>query len=401
MLLLQQWESEEQEGKLYPAQVRSLTKFSHVVNTLARAGVKKLRIIDFDLVSVSSLNRHAFTYRDDVGASKVGSTQKYLERIYPDIDCEIVAEFLNIENCEKLLGGDVDFVADCIDDLDTKTELLIHCVKNNIPIISSGGAGMKIDPSQIQIRDIVDCSYDKMTKRLKDNVKKYIKAHPEEFDKDSCFQLREVAGDLKLKIPMVISAEKVSKKLMPLQSFQKEDPDNFRAIPGLRLRTVPVVGTQPALFGIRIASYILNQLLKIDTEGFSQREDATHLNYVKLEDKISSVVAKHKLQNLVDYNITDIYYAAREMWQFKCVKTGLFKPRQILVIWDKTKLINKFNLLLVNTTFAKKINSCKPGEDQEVKLQHFTQEQIDEIERKFEEFRTQFAEEEELYTCHM
>ena len=67
---------------------------SHVINTLARAGIKKFRIIDFDLVTLSSLNRHAFTFRDDVGASKVGSTKKYLERIYPDIECEVVEEFL-------------------------------------------------------------------------------------------------------------------------------------------------------------------------------------------------------------------------------------------------------------------------------------------------------------------
>jgi tRNA A37 threonylcarbamoyladenosine dehydratase len=298
-----------------------------VINTLARAGVKKLRIIDFDLVSVSSLNRHAFTFRDDVGGSKVGCTKRYLEKIYPDIECEVVEEFLNKENCERLLSEGPDFVADCIDDLDTKTDLLIYCVKNNIPVISSGGAGMKIDPSQIQVRDISDCTYDKLTKRLRDNVKKHIKGLGDDFSPEHCFQLTQIDGRLKLKIPMVISAEKVQKKLMPLLDHQEEDPDNFRAIPGLRLRTVPVVGTQPALFGIRIASYILNKLANTSVEQFSEQEDVTHANYVKLEDKISSVVRKHKLEHLADYNITDIYYAAREMWKFRCVKTGKFKPR--------------------------------------------------------------------------
>ena len=118
-----------------------------MVNTLARAGVKKIRIIDFDFVTLSSLNRHAFSYRDDVGISKVDATKKYLKKISSDIECEIIQEFLNSENCARLLGGNPDFVADCIDNMDAKTDLLLFCVKNNIPVISSGGAGMKIDPS--------------------------------------------------------------------------------------------------------------------------------------------------------------------------------------------------------------------------------------------------------------
>lgn len=307
-----------------------------MVNTLARAGVKKLRIIDFDLVSVSSLNRHAFTFRDDVGYPKVCSTKNHLSEIYPDIECEVFENFLSQENCEKLLGGNPNFVVDCIDDLETKTDLLLYCVKNNIPVISSGGAGMKMDPSQIQIRDISDCTYDKLTKRLRDNLKKKMKDLEPIFNPERCFQLaRGENGRLKLKIPMVISAEKVQKKLMPLQDFQEEDPDNFRAIPGLRLRTVPVVGTQPALFGIRIASFILNQLIETEIEDFTESDDVTHANYVKMEDKISSVVTNFNLQHLADYNITDVYYAAREIWKFKCIKTGKFIPRQQLVIWDK------------------------------------------------------------------
>lgn len=109
--------------------------------------MKNFKIVDFDLVSVSSLNRHAFAFRNDVGAPKVLATKNHLNRICPDIKCEIVDEFLTKENCARILGDKPCFVADCIDDMETKAALLIHCIKNNIHVISSGGAGMKMDPS--------------------------------------------------------------------------------------------------------------------------------------------------------------------------------------------------------------------------------------------------------------
>lgn len=58
---------------------------SHVVNMLARSGVKKIRIIDFDTVSLSSLNRHSFAVREDVGTLKVDCLKKYINKIFPHI----------------------------------------------------------------------------------------------------------------------------------------------------------------------------------------------------------------------------------------------------------------------------------------------------------------------------
>lgn len=58
---------------------------SHVVNMLARSGVKRIRIVDFDTVSLSSLNRHSFALREDVGSSKVQCLKKYIGKILPHI----------------------------------------------------------------------------------------------------------------------------------------------------------------------------------------------------------------------------------------------------------------------------------------------------------------------------
>ncbi len=56
-----------------------------MVNMLARSGVKRIRIVDFDRVSLSSLNRHSFALREDVGTSKVQCIKKYVNKILPHI----------------------------------------------------------------------------------------------------------------------------------------------------------------------------------------------------------------------------------------------------------------------------------------------------------------------------
>ena len=71
---------------------------SHVVNMLARSGVKRIRIVDFDRVSLSSLNRHSFAVREDVGTPKVQCMKKYINKIFPHINIETVETYVTVEN---------------------------------------------------------------------------------------------------------------------------------------------------------------------------------------------------------------------------------------------------------------------------------------------------------------
>ena len=211
------------------------------MNSLCRSGVGKLRIVDFDQVTLSSLNRHAFALRKDVGISKVKCLTKYIKRIFPHIEVDARECFLKSDNISELIDGQPDYVIDCIDDLPSKCQLIAYCLKHKINVISSGGAGMKADPNKVQIRDLKDCTYDPLTKRMRDI-------------------LRE---DYKMKKPdvkVVFSNEKPKMKLMPLKDFQKDDPSNYQTIKGLRVRIVPVLGTIPAMFGLTLASYVICQI---------------------------------------------------------------------------------------------------------------------------------------------
>jgi tRNA A37 threonylcarbamoyladenosine dehydratase len=137
---------------------------SHAAHMLARAGVARMRLIDFDQVTLSSLNRHAVATRKDVGIPKVTAMKNHLLKIVPQMQIDARVNLFKIEDAEELLEGEPDFVLDCIDHLQTKAELIQYCVEKRYKVISSMGAGAKSDPSRIQIADINDTSEDPLAR---------------------------------------------------------------------------------------------------------------------------------------------------------------------------------------------------------------------------------------------
>ena len=130
---------------------------SHCANMLVRSGVGRIRLIDFDQVTLSSLNRHAVCSMSDVGISKAEAMRRKLKDIVPWCACEAVTEMFRIEEAERLLAGNPSMVIDCIDDVVTKAELITYCDKNKIPILTSMGAGGKSDPTKLRIAPLSDC----------------------------------------------------------------------------------------------------------------------------------------------------------------------------------------------------------------------------------------------------
>jgi len=116
---------------------------SHAAQMLARTGVGRIRLVDFDQVTLSSLNRHAVATQADVGIPKAVCMKNHLARICPFVDVEIAVEVFNTESSSRLLAGNPDWVLDCIDNIDTKTDLIAYCYENSIPVISSMGSGTK------------------------------------------------------------------------------------------------------------------------------------------------------------------------------------------------------------------------------------------------------------------
>ena len=117
---------------------------------LARAGVGELTIIDFDTVSLSNINRQCIAFHSTVGQKKTSLFETRLKDINPKIKIHVVDDFYT----DGLPVENLDYVADAIDTMRSKISLLEYCVENKIPVISSMGAGNRIDPTKLYISDI-------------------------------------------------------------------------------------------------------------------------------------------------------------------------------------------------------------------------------------------------------
>lgn len=121
---------------------------------LTRAGVGNLTIIDFDTVSESNINRQSVAMHSTIGKKKTELFEKRLKDINPEINIEIVDDFYTENN--QVITDKYDYVADAIDTMRSKIHLLKTCYKTKIPVISSMGAGNRIDPTKLYIADLKD-----------------------------------------------------------------------------------------------------------------------------------------------------------------------------------------------------------------------------------------------------
>ena len=117
---------------------------------LTRAGVGELTLVDFDEVSQSNINRQIIALHSTTGQKKTNLFEKRLKDINPEIKLNIIDDFYTDEAIKA------DYAADAIDTMRSKISLLENCVKNKIPVISSMGAGNRMDPTKLYICDIKD-----------------------------------------------------------------------------------------------------------------------------------------------------------------------------------------------------------------------------------------------------
>ena len=126
----------------------------HAAEALARSGVGRLTLVDYDDVCLTNINRQLVALDSTVGLDKVDVLADRIRDINPHCKVERVKEFYTPENGEELLSGGFDFVLDAIDTVSGKLDLVKRCLQKSIPILSCMGAGNKWDPTQLTICDI-------------------------------------------------------------------------------------------------------------------------------------------------------------------------------------------------------------------------------------------------------
>lgn len=142
----------------------------YVALFLARAGISKFTIIDFDKITPSNINRQAVAFTDTIGLDKVKVLKDMILKINPDAHIDAVNERLCEENVTNLVKNDT-FVVDAIDSVKDKVALICYCKKNNINIISAMGAGNRFDSPIFTVVDIEKTHDDGLAKAIRKRLR--------------------------------------------------------------------------------------------------------------------------------------------------------------------------------------------------------------------------------------
>lgn len=132
----------------------------YAIEALARCGVGNIRVIDYDTIDETNINRQILALSSTIGEYKADMAEKRIKDINPLCNTEALQFFFNQEKADQTLCGGFskqkpDLVIDAIDSVSSKAALLIECLKREIPVISSMGAALRIDTEKIKIADLM------------------------------------------------------------------------------------------------------------------------------------------------------------------------------------------------------------------------------------------------------
>jgi tRNA A37 threonylcarbamoyladenosine dehydratase len=202
---------------------------AYTAELLCRAGIGRMTIADGDKVQPSNINRQLIAMGSTLGEEKAEVMAQRLREINPVIELRVIAEFLQEDKMDAILETPYDYVVDAIDTLSPKVFLIFKTLRKGYPIVSSMGAGGKLDPSQVTVTDISK-SYNC---RLAHSLRK---------------QLHRM--DIHNGFKVVFSPEPVSKSSVKLI----DNEQNKRS-------TVGTISYMPPLFGCVMASVVIRDLI--------------------------------------------------------------------------------------------------------------------------------------------
>ncbi len=221
--------------------LRSLTK-SHVMivglggvgsyaaEFIARSGIGKMTIIDGDVVDPTNRNRQLPALATNHGQSKALIMAERLQAINPELELTVIKEFINPEMVVQMLQTKPDYIIDAIDSITPKITFIKLAFESGLPLVSSMGAGAKLDPTKLQVVDIsktYNCPFAQQ-------IRKMLKQH----------QIREG-------VKVVFSPEEPIK-----ESLMLTDGKNYKK------SAYGTISYMPAVFGAVVASVTIRDLME-------------------------------------------------------------------------------------------------------------------------------------------
>lgn len=216
---------------------------SYVAEGLARAGVGHLVLVDNDVISLTNINRQLHSLTSTLGKQKTAVMRERILDINPAAEITVINAFYLPDNADSFFMENTpyDYVVDAIDTVAGKISLAAECAKRHLPIISSMGAGNKVDPARFEVADIYETSVDPLARVMRKKLKEL--------------------GVKKLKV--VYSKEEPRQVILPDSGEVEKKGSAGRMAPGS-------ISFVPSVAGLIIASEVVKDL----TGNFGKEPEA-------------------------------------------------------------------------------------------------------------------------------
>lgn len=200
---------------------------AYAAEMLCRAGIGKMTIVDGDEVEPANRNRQLPALISNEGKLKAEIMAERFRDINPEIELKIITEFIKDEEMPKIIGS-YDYIVDAIDTLAPKVSLITAALEKKIPLVSSMGAGGRLDPTMIKVADISKSYNDNLARMLRKRLHK---------------------TGIRTGFKVVFSSEKVIEESLMIKPGQNKK-SSFGTISYL-----------PAVFGCTCASVVIRDLI--------------------------------------------------------------------------------------------------------------------------------------------
>jgi molybdopterin/thiamine biosynthesis adenylyltransferase len=207
---------------------------SFAAEFIARSGIGRMTIIDGDVVDPTNRNRQLPALSTNHGVSKAEIMADRLRAINPEIQLEVVKSFVTPEMVVEQLSRRPDFIIDAIDSITPKITFLKLAYEMQLPLVSSMGAGAKLDPTRLQVVDISETYMCPFAQQIRKNLKNH---------------------NIRKGIKVVFSPENPIK-----ESLMLTDGKNFKK------SAYGTISYLPAVFGAVAASVVIRELIKMKSE---------------------------------------------------------------------------------------------------------------------------------------
>ena len=146
---------------------------SYAAESLVRAGAHNIRIVDFDVISESNINRQLFALYSTIGKLKVDTAKERLLDINPDCNIDSRELFIRHDTVKEVIADEPAIIIDAIDSLNPKVALIKKAYENKIPVICSMGAAMRRDPAKIAVADLFKTRNCPLAKHVRKRLRKF------------------------------------------------------------------------------------------------------------------------------------------------------------------------------------------------------------------------------------